>query len=329
MSGARIGIDLGGTKIAGILLGPQQQTLCRLRRATPRGDYAATLASISALVQELEAAWRREPGAAGEPLPVGLGTPGVCDPDAGLMARCNSTWLNGRPLRADLENYLTRPLVIANDADCFTLSQTVLQPSLTEGLLFGVILGTGVGGGWADNGRLRLGPNGLSGEWGHMPLPYFRSALRPQLQGLEAQLDDRDCYCGRANCIETFLSGPGLLATYQALWGTSQSITSAQQLVSADNAQCHATVQLYCDMLARSLAQIINVVDPQAIVLGGGLSNVALLYDALPKQIPAYLFSRPVLSTSINAPIGGDDSGVIGAALLTLRMPSMVPPSAQ
>ncbi|MGI9324479.1 MAG: ROK family protein [Pseudomonadales bacterium] len=329
MSGARIGIDLGGTKIAGVLLGSQQQTLCRLRRATPRGDYEATLTSIAALVEELEAVWRAEAGASDQPIPVGLGAPGVCDAETGLMAHCNSTWLNGQALRADLEKYLTRSLVIANDADCFTLSQTVLQPGLANGLLFGVILGTGVGGGWADNGQLRLGPNGLSGEWGHVPLPYFRSGLRPQLQGLEAQLDDRRCYCGRQNCIETFLSGPGLLATYQALWGDLKSIDTAEQVVAGDSDQCRATVQLYCDMLARSLAQIINVVDPQAIVLGGGLSNVALLYDALPKQIPAYLFSRPVLSTSINAPLGGDDSGVIGAALLTLRMPSTVPPSAQ
>ncbi len=318
MSSARIGIDLGGTKIAGVLLDAQRRVVSRLRLPTPRGDYAGTLACIAQLVRSLE----DQLPTTTDPVPVGVGTPGVCDAATGQMMSCNSTWLNGQRLPADLENYLSRTICIANDADCFALSQSLLQPTLASGLLFGVILGTGVGGGWVADGLLRTGPNGLSGEWGHMPLPYLRQPQSQDLAGLERGLPDRVCYCGRLNCIETFLSGPGLRVTHETLWSSPPGQASTEKITVAQDSESLLTMQLYCDMLARSLAQVINVVDPQNIVLGGGLSNVALLYDALPRQIPAYLFSRAALLTPINAPVSGDDSGVIGAALLTVAAAS-------
>lgn len=313
---ARIGIDLGGTKIAGALLAHGLLPVSRLRRPTPRGDYQGTLRAIGALVAQLEEVWQHQGGSLINPLTLGIGTPGVCLADSGRMSNCNSTWLNGQRLKADLEKYLTRTVFIANDADCFALSQTHLQPGLSQGLTFGIILGTGVGGGWVFDGVIRKGPNALSGEWGHVPLPYFHSNADSELGVLERRLPNRDCYCGRQNCIETFLSGPGLLQTHQALWGQDPVLRSAQDVVAVNSSEGNVTVQLYLDMLARSLGQLINVFDPDCIVIGGGLSNLAVLYDALPREIPAYLFARQSLATPILAPVGGDDSGVIGAALL-------------
>lgn len=232
------------------------------------------------------------------------------------MGSCNSTWLNGRPLLDDLQKKLTRPLALANDADCFALAQSRLQPVLGIGLTFGIILGTGVGGGWVFNGTPRQGPNRLSGEWGHTPLPYFGDSADGTLRALERELPERSCYCGRLNCIETFLCGPALLRTAHTLWPELAGVASLETLLANDAPETRLLLQLYSDMLARSLAQVVNGNDPDHIVLGGGLSNLSLLYDALPRRIPAYLFSRQRCATPILAPAGGDDAGVIGAAML-------------
>ncbi|MFK7912894.1 MAG: ROK family protein [Pseudomonadales bacterium] len=322
---ARIGIDLGGTKISGAVFdAPPRAGLapsCYRRQAAPRDSYTATLNALVELVGALTHDWQQRGGStAGAMLPVGIGTPGCCLADTGAMSNSNSTWLNGQRLLADLQARLPQPLQLANDADCFALAQSRMQDVAaprSSALLFGVILGTGVGGGWVQDGRLRQGPHQLSGEWGHTPLPYFRGAGLPAASGaLEASLADRACYCGRKNCSETFLSGPGLLQTHQQLWGAEAAEVDAVAIAASRERRCLATIDLYCDMLARSLAQVVNTIDPDVIVLGGGLSNIALLYDAMPQRMPAYLFSRQRLRTSIRPPINGDDSGVTGAALL-------------
>lgn len=362
-SGLHIGIDLGGTKIAGVLLDSGRALVAQSQVATPQGDYQATLAAIASLVSELE-------GLAGirglaQPIPVGIGTPGVSLPQSGLMTSCNSVCLNGQPLLDDLVARLDRPVKLANDADCMALSEwhhyqaaaDLGSPKLS-GSLFGVILGTGVGGGWVHEGHLLAGPNGLAGEWGHIPLPYFGEHLTdvsapPQpFFELESKLATRRCYCGRHNCIETFLSGPGLQQTHQELWQgqvlpeqlsttwtTSWAEYSAASLSNELNDEVRTETQqrkassgeldqqqqqlasmwLYLDMLARSLAQVVNVIDPQAIVLGGGLSNMACLYDELPRRITPYLFSRDHCATPILPPLGGANSGVFGAASLVSK----------
>lgn len=320
-----IGIDLGGTKISGAVFdappAPGRAPRCYQRQVAPRGSYEATVDAVVALVERLQRDWQSlGEDAPGQRLPVGIGTPGSSVGDTGLMSNSNSTWLNGQRLFGDLQQRLGQSLRLANDADCFALAQAHLQGSgvgSTTALVFGVILGTGVGGGWVQGAQLRQGPHQLAGEWGHVPLPYLRYPGLPAASAaLEARLQDRTCYCGRLNCSETFLSGPGLLETHRQLWGERAVETDAQAIVASAASRCLATIDLYCDMLARSLAQVVNAIDPDVIVLGGGLSNVALLYDALPQRMPAYLFSRERLRTLIKPPINGDDSGVIGAALL-------------
>lgn len=320
-----IGIDLGGTKISGAVFNtlpaPGQAPWCYQRRAAPRGSYEATLHAIVELVDSLHRDWHSQHEVAqGQRLPVGIGTPGSSAAATGLMSNSNSTWLNGQRLFADLRRRLGQSLRLANDADCFALAQAHLQEGVAGSaskLVFGVILGTGVGGGWVHGARLRQGPHQLAGEWGHTPLPYLRApGLVGDRAALEARLGDRTCYCGRLNCSETFLSGPGLLETHQQLWRGLATEADVQAIAVSTESRCLATIDLYCDMLARSLAQVVNTIDPDLIVLGGGLSNMALLYDALPQRMPAYLFSRARLRTQIRPPINGDDSGVTGAALL-------------
>ncbi len=326
----RIGVDLGGTKISGVVLGPDgDDEIARARVATPRNDYAATLGAIAQLITDLEVAAALEPRSAS----VGIGTPGSWQPRLERMKNCNSTWLNDRPLLHDLRRLLGERVRIANDADCLALSEAVDGAGSDAGTVFGVILGTGVGGAFVVHGSLVQGPNGLSGEWGHTPLPYFRqrvfaaddSAEADRFQ-LESRLEDRRCYCGRLNCVETFLSGPGLAATQQELWGEAVSAEAiAAASVAEDGGQAGKTFELYQHMLARSLAQVVNLMDPGVIVLGGGVSNVARLYPVLEGLIPVYAF------TSVPAPAGGiaddvrvavrparwgDDSGVRGAARL-------------
>ena len=338
----RIGIDLGGTKIEGLIMAPDGDVLRVERVSTPRDDYPGTLGAVEHLVGRLEkfaaevsirevdaprdvASGPQD--ATGAPR-IGIGTPGAWLPDKGVMKNCNSVWLNGQSLLPDLVRRLGDRVRIANDADCFALSEALGGAGIGAASVFGVILGTGVGGGFVVNGRLLSGPNGLAGEWGHTPLPapngirtdedvalLKREHVNEELVELESRLGSRQCYCGRLNCIETFLSGPGLARTFYELWNrrlTPQDIFAGGD---GDDAQSLVTVELYCHMLARSLAQIINIVDPAVIVLGGGLSNVGLLYSKVTRLLPRFVFSDECV-TRLLAPAWGDSSGVRGAAWL-------------
>ena len=299
----RLGIDLGGTKISALALGADGDVRARRRIETPRGDYAATLAAICGLVQALEddllppAAPRAR---------VGVGIPGTISPATGLVKNANSTWLIGKPLDRDLSAALDRPVRLANDADCFALSEASDGAAAGVSPVFGVILGTGVGGGIVIDGRLVAGPNAIAGEWGHNPLPQPTDAERP----------GPACYCGRHGCIETFLSGPGLARDYAANGGDAQAdaATVARRARDGEPAAAAALAR-YIDRLARALGSVINLIDPARIVLGGGVGNVQALYDALPQRLPAYVFSDRV-DTRIVPPRHGDDSGVRGAAWL-------------
>jgi fructokinase len=269
----RIGIDLGGTKIEAIALDARGAEVFRKRVPTPRGDYDATLAAIAGLVRE-----------AGEGM-VGVGIPGALSRATGLVKNANSTWLIGRPLKQDLERVLGREVRIANDANCFALSEAVDGAGRGAQVVFGVILGTGVGGGIVVEGKVLTGPNGIAGEWGHNPLPL------PQ----EADLPLRECYCGRRGCVETYLCGPALERD--------------------GGAGCEAAMARYEERLARSLAGVINVLDPDVIVLGGGVSNIRRLYANVPNLWGRYVFSDRV-DTRLAPPVHGDASGVRGAAWL-------------
>ncbi len=297
------GIDLGGTKIEGILLDDTGQVAFRRRVATPAGDYGATLDAIAALHRELEEQ-------AGESLPLGIGTPGSASPATGLMRNANSTCLNGQPLQADLERKLERPLRMANDADCFTLSEAVDGAGEGAGIVFGVIIGTGTGGGIAVNGRLLAGPNSVAGEWGHNPLPWPG----------EDELPGPPCYCGKQGCIETFLSGPGLARDHQQQTGKRLDAREIVSLAENGDPSAEATLQRYESRLARGLASIINVIDPHAIVLGGGLSAIDRLYRNVPKLWQEHVFSDTV-TTRLLPPRHGDSSGVRGAAWLWKNRP--------
>ena len=310
-----IGIDLGGTKIAGIRMADDGCVLSENRIATPKNDYAGTLDAIVELATSLDS---------DQEMPIGIGTPGACVPGLQIMQNCNSEWLNGKRLLPDLETRLGKRVRLANDADCFALSEAHLGAGRGYPSVFGVILGTGVGGGFVVEGRLLSGPNALTGEWGHTPLPYFRQRSREGiredehvnelLDALESALSPRTCYCGRLNCIETFLSGPGLARTHQSLWGDART---PEELAAALDDEARKTFDLYCHMLARSLAQVVNIVDPHVIVLGGGLSKIDKLYPRLSDLIVRYTFSGRC-KTPILAPVGGDASGVRGAAWLWL-----------
>ena len=294
----RLGIDLGGTKIELIALDADGTEVCRRREATPQGDYRGTLETIRQLVLRAE----RELGETGS---VGIGTPGAVSRATGRLKNSNSVCLNGQPLIEDLERVLDRPVRIANDADCFALSEASDGAAAGLPVVFGVILGTGVGGGIVVNGRLLQGPNAISGEWGHNPLPW------PQAD----ELPGPECYCGKRGCIETFLSGPGLARDF--LQQTGQSLTGVEILAGAESgdAGAEAAFQRYEDRLARGLAHVINLLDPDAIVLGGGLSNCARLYQEVPKRWGCYVFSDRV-DTLLLPPRHGDSSGVRGAAWL-------------
>lgn len=313
----RIGIDLGGTKLSGVVLDVADEERVRRRVPSPKGGYAATIDAIVRLVGELE-------DAAGPAATVGVGTPGCWDARLGAMKNCNSTWLNDQALLPDLCERLGPRVRLANDADCLALSEASDGAGAGARLVFGVILGTGVGGGLVAGGRLLQGRNGLGGEWGHTPLPYFRQRIfaagaTPEDDGyqVESRLDDRGCYCGRLNCIETFLSGPGLAATHHELWGEEGS---ASDIARSGSVRAAETLALYRRMLARSLAQVVNLVDPDVMVLGGGVSNLTSLHRELEALIPRYAFSsvrggRDVAVT-VRAARWGDDSGVRGAARL-------------
>ncbi len=292
--GVRIGVDLGGSKIEIIALDEAGRARLRRRVPTPQGDYAKTLTAIAELVYETEA----ELGITGT---VGVGTPGAVSRITGRMKNCNSVWLNGQPLRDDLERVLGRSVRIENDANCFALSEAVDGAAAGAAVVFGVILGTGVGGGVVVNGQVLTGPNAIAGEWGHNPLPWPRA---DELPGAE-------CYCGKTGCIETWLSGPGM-ARHHGTGATPPEIVVA---AARGDPAAERAMAAYEDRLARALAQVINILDPDVIVLGGGLSNVARLYDNVPRLWRRYVFSDEV-ATRLVKPRHGDASGVRGAAWL-------------
>jgi len=296
-----IGIDLGGTKIEGIVMARDAGILRRERVATPAQDYDGTLRAIAQLVQGLEA----DVGRSG--LSVGCGTPGAVSRASGRMKNCNSTWLNDRPLQQDLEAALRRPLRIANDADCFALSEASDGAAAGAASVFGVILGTGVGGGIVINGQLLSGPNRIAGEWGHNPLPW----LRPEWD----ELPGPRCWCGRHGCVETWLSGPGLAADHRRKTGELLDAETIVERAETGDAAAAATLARYEDRLARALAQVVNLLDPEVIVLGGGVSRVQRLYRHVPALWDEWVFSDRV-DTRLLENRHGDSSGVRGAAWL-------------
>lgn len=294
----RFGIDLGGTKIELIALDRTGRELLRRRAATPKNDYPATVEAVARLLEDAE----REIGARGS---LGVGTPGAVSRLTGRMKNCNSTWLNGMPLLEDLEHRLARPLRISNDANCFALSEATDGAAAGAEVVFGVIIGTGCGGGAVVRGQVLTGPNAIAGEWGHNPLPWPRDDERP----------GPPCYCGKAGCLETWVSGTGLSRDLRAAGGPDLPAAELVARAAAGDDRCEAAVQRLEDRFARGLAQVINILDPDVIVLGGGLSNLARLYDAVPRLWVQYVFSDSV-ETRLLRPRFGDSSGVRGAAWL-------------
>jgi fructokinase len=293
----RIGVDLGGTKIEAIAIGRDRREIVRRRVAAPRGSYRETLRAIVELIREVEQE-------IGEQSHVGIGIPGAISPATGLVKNANSTWLNGQPLADDLPRLLGRPVRFANDANCFALSETTDGAAAGAGVVFGVIIGTGTGGGVVVDRRVLVGANAIAGEWGHNALPLPDDEERP----------GPACYCGRFGCIETFLSGPALEREYAR---SGQRMSAAEIVARAhgqDPVAC-ACLQRYIDRMARSLASVINLLDPDVIVLGGGLSNIDELYSAVPSQWGRYVFSDRVNTRLVRA-MHGDSSGVRGAAWL-------------
>lgn len=296
-----IGIDLGGTKIELAALDRSGAVRHRSRVATPSNDYDATLGAIARLVEEAE-------GALGVRGTVGVAMPGALSLVTGRVKNANSTWLNGRGLKEDLERRLAREVRVANDANCFALSEATDGAAAGAKVVFGVILGTGVGGGIVAHGRILEGVNAIGGEWGHNPLPLPRDEDRPLTR----------CWCGRSACIETYLSGPGLAADHARVTGERMSAHEVAARASDGDEACTRTLARYAERLARALATVINVLDPDAIVLGGGLSRIARLYDEVPRLWADPVFSDEV-RTRLVAPMHGDASGVRGAAWLWNR----------
>ncbi len=294
----RIGIDLGGTKIEGVGLDANGVVAARRRVQTPQGDYEGTVAAIVDLVRHLE----QETGGEGS---VGMGMPGIISPATGLVKNANSVCLNGRPLDRDLEDALGHAVRIENDANCFALSEASDGAAAGRGCVFGVILGTGTGGGVVVGGRILHGRNAVGGEWGHNPMPWPGPGEWP----------GESCYCGRTGCIETFLSGPGLARDFARATGPSIDSVEIVRRADAGETKAVACLDRYVNRLARALATIINVIDPEAIVLGGGLSSIERLYRDVPKQWSRYVFSD-LVTTELLPPKFGASSGVRGAAWL-------------
>jgi fructokinase len=302
--GLRIGIDLGGTKIEGIALDGSRQ-VARLRIDTPRGDYGATLEAIASVVSALE-----QP--AGCRASVGVGMPGTPDPGTGLIKNANSVWLIGRPLALDLERRLGRPVRLANDANCFAISEAADGAAAGADVVFGVIVGTGTGAGIVVHGQVLTGPNAVAGEWGHNPLPWPEANERP----------GPPCYCGHAGCIETFLSGPALSRDYGISTGNALPVPSIVDRAQTGDEEAIAALDRYESRMARALASVVNLLDPDVIVLGGGMSNLDRLYPAVPRRWAAHVFGATgaagdsVVRTRLVKAAHGDSSGVRGAAWL-------------
>ncbi|MBI3915877.1 MAG: ROK family protein [Betaproteobacteria bacterium] len=294
----RIGIDLGGTKTEIIALDARGAVLDRRREPTPSGNYAAALALIARMVKRAEVQ-------VGERATVGVGTPGSLSPATGLLRNSNSTAFNGKPLKQDLERALGREVRVANDANCFALSEARDGAARGAAVVFGVILGTGVGGGIVIDGHVLEGINAIGGEWGHNPLPWPEDSERP----------GPACFCGKRGCIETFLSGPGLARDYAAQGGETFTSEEVVRRAATQNPAAQGSLARYEARLARALATVINVVDPDVIVLGGGLSNIEQLYANVPRLWERWIFSD-VVRTKLVRNLHGDSSGVRGAAWL-------------
>ena len=298
----RIGIDLGGTKIEGIAMDLHGTEIMRHRIETPSAGhsdrYSKILEGINELVQHIE-------GIIGMSASVGIGIPGTLSASTGRVKNANTTEIIGQQLDRDLEKIMGRPVRLANDANCFTLSEAVDGAGKGSNSVFGVIVGTGTGGGVVINGQVVSGINGIGGEWGHNPLPW----------PLQSELPGPDCYCGLKGCIETFLSGPGLQASYTRLTGDVLEPVEIARRCDLGNTEARTVIEKYIDRLARGLASIINVLDPDVIVLGGGLSNINYLYDTVPRTWMKYVFSDDCLTKLYKAK-HGDSSGVRGAAWL-------------
>lgn len=298
----RVGVDLGGTKIEAVVLGPDGRELVRRRVPTPRG-YEESIEAITALVEDVERVARAKGT-------VGVGIPGCIVPATGLVKNANSVWLNGRPFARDLAQRMGRPVRVMNDANCFALSEAADGAAAGAHVVFGVILGTGVGGGIVVGNECLVGANSLAGEWGHNPLPWM---TREEYPG-------PTCYCGRCGCIEAWLSGPGLAQDYERRTGRALGTHEIVQAAAAGEERASLTMSFYYDRLARALAALINIVDPDVIVLGGGMSNLPDLLDRVSENLPRYIFDAgsidTLLATRIVRAVHGDSSGVRGAARL-------------
>ncbi|MDP2959211.1 MAG: ROK family protein [Longimicrobiales bacterium] len=297
MSSVRIGIDLGGTKIEAVALGPTGTELCRIRIPTPR-DYEGTLAALAELVARVE----RESGGAG---PVGVGIPGTVSPATGLVKNANSTWLIGHPLDHDLHERLGRPVRVMNDANCFALSEAADGAGAGAAVVFGVILGTGVGGGVVVDGKPLQGAQLIAGEWGHNPLPWPADDERP----------GPPCYCGKSGCIETFVSGPGMEGDHRRASGRAWNTHRIVEGLDAGDEGAVAAYRRYVDRLARGLATVVNILDPDVVVLGGGMSNLPGLPEDVEAALAPWVFTD-LVRTRVLKNVHGDSSGVRGAAWL-------------
>ena len=294
----RIGIDLGGTKIEALAIDRTGKELVRHRIDTPRDDYHATLAAMAGLVQRIE----RETGTKGT---VGAGIPGCVSSVTGLVKNSNSTWLNGRPVDRDLSAALGREVRVANDANCLAVSEATDGAAAGKRVVFGVILGTGCGGGVAIDGHVHAGPNGVGGEWGHNPLPW----ARPE------ELPGPECYCGKRGCLEMWISGTGVARDHKIVTGKEKTTREIMEGFHAGDPEAAATVARFEDRLARGLAHVVNMLDPDVLVFGGGLSKTEYLYREIPRLLPKYVFGGEVATPVLQAKYG-DSSGVRGAAWL-------------
>lgn len=294
----KLGIDLGGTKIEIIALDEHGVELLRRRIATPQGDYPATLSAIAGLVRQAE-------GELGQSTSLGIGTPGTISRATGLLKNSNSQQLNGQPLLQDLQSLLQRPVRISNDANCFALSEATDGAAAGAAVVFGVIIGTGTGAGIVVNGQVITGANGIAGEWGHNPLPWPESE----------ELPGPECYCGKRGCIETYLSGPSMMQLHHRETGVLLKPEVIVARAAAGDAACERSLACYEQRLARSLAHVINILDPDVIVLGGGMSNIARLYRHIPQLWARWVFSDHVDTRLVQHQFG-DSSGVRGAAWL-------------
>ena len=294
----RIGIDLGGTKIEALALDESGTELMRHRIETPRGDYWGTVGAMAGLVHRIEQE-------TGQTATVGAGIPGSISAKTGLVKNANSTWLNGQPLREDLSKTLAREVRLANDANCLAVSEATDGSGAGKDVVFGVILGTGAGGGVSFLGRIHNGPNGVSGEWGHMPLPW---ATADELPGPQ-------CYCGKRGCMETWVSGTGLARDYQELTGLSKRGPEIVREFEDGQPDAVMTMERFEDRLARGLAQVVEVLDPDVFVFGGGVSRVKRFYPEIARKLPQYVFGGEFDTPLLPAKFG-DSSGVRGAAWL-------------